>query len=91
MICGLMALGVYNLQGLRITKMFDALTRSLLGITRTSLVWVIGIIITEIAVNNPSLHIESLNVYANLVKAVGFCIIITGTLTYNKLIFKRYL
>lgn len=87
-ICGIFAIGVFNLNGLRITKMFDALTRSLLGITKTALVWIIGIIITLIAKNDKSYQIESLNPGANLVKALGFCIIILGTLIYNKLIFK---
>lgn len=89
-VCGLLALGVYNLNGLRITKLFDALTRSLLGITKTSLVWIIGIVISEIGKNSKAYQIESLDVDANLVKALGFCVIILGTLIYNKLIFKQY-
>lgn len=83
-------LAVYNLNGLRITKMFDALTRSLLNITKTSAVWVVGIIITIIANDNADYKIESLNVGVNLVKAVGFTVIIVGTMIYNKLIFKQY-
>lgn len=89
-IAGLSLLAVYNLNGLRITKMFDALTRSLLNITKTSAVWVVGIIITIIANGNEDYKIESLNVGVNLVKAVGFTVIILGTMIYNKLIFKQY-
>lgn len=89
-IAGLSLLAVYNLNGLRITKMFDALTRSLLNITKTSAVWVVGIIITIIANGNEDFKIESLNVGVNLVKAVGFSVIIVGTMIYNKLIFKQY-
>jgi len=89
-IAGLSLLAVYNLNGLRITKMFDALTRSLLNITKTSAVWVVGIIITIIANGNEDYKIESLNVGVNLVKAVGFTVIIFGTMIYNKLIFKQY-
>lgn len=89
-IAGLSLLAVYNLNGLRITKMFDALTRSLLNITKTSAVWVVGIIITIIANDNADYKIESLNVGVNLVKAVGFTVIIVGTMIYNKLIFKQY-
>ena len=66
-IAGLSLLAVYNLNGLRITKMFDALTRSLLNITKTSAVWVVGIIITIIANGNEDYKIESLNVGVNLV------------------------
>lgn len=70
--------------------MFDALTRSLLNITKTAAIWVVGIVITLIANGDPDFKIESLNVGVNLVKVVGFAVIITGTLIYNKLIFKKY-
>ena len=43
---GVVTVGAYNLNGVRITKMIDALTRSLLNITKTSIIWVAGIIIT---------------------------------------------
>lgn len=89
-VLGLSLLAVYNLNGLRITKMFDALTRSLLNITKTSAVWVVGILITIIANGNADFKIESLNVGVNLVKAVGFTVIIVGTMIYNKLLFKKY-
>lgn len=49
MILGLSSLAIYNLNGLKITKMFDALTRSLLNITKTSVIWVVGITITIMA------------------------------------------
>jgi hypothetical protein len=78
------------LNGLRITKMFDALTRSLLNITKTSVVWVVGIIITLAANGNEDYKLESLNIGVSLVKALGFAVIILGTLIYNKLIFKKY-
>lgn len=90
MVAGLGLLAVYNLNGLRITKMFDALTRSLLNITKTSVVWIVGILITIITNGNPDYKIESLNIGVNLVKAVGFAVIIVGTMIYNKLIFKKY-
>lgn len=49
---GILTIAAYNLNGVRITKLFDALTRSLLNITKTSVIWLIGILITVIA-NNP--------------------------------------
>jgi hypothetical protein len=70
--------------------MFDALTRSLLNVTKTSVIWVVGIIITLSADGNPDLKLESLNIMVNLVKAAGFAVIITGTLIYNQLIFKQF-
>lgn len=89
-VSGLSLLAVYNLNGLRITKMFDALTRSLLNITKTSAVWIVGIVITIIAKDDADFKIESLNVGVNLIKVVGFSVIIVGTMIYNKLIFKKY-
>lgn len=48
-ILGIITISVYNLNGLRITKLLDALTRSLLNVTKTGFVWAVGIIITLIA------------------------------------------
>jgi len=87
---GLTAIGIYNFNGLRITKMFDSLVRALLNISRTGLTWLIGVIITLCAVSagNKDYQIESLTWGVNIVKVIGFGIIIKGTLTYNNLIFK---
>jgi len=46
---GAAATGIYNLNGLRITKMFCALTRALMNIAKTSLIWIVGISITLLA------------------------------------------
>ncbi len=48
-ILGILTIAVYNLNGLRITKFFDALTRALLNVTKTSIVWAFGITITLLA------------------------------------------
>ena len=78
----------YNLNGVRITKLFDALTRSLLNITRTSFIWIFGIIVT-LAADSPQYQLESKSIMVNVVKGLGFALIITGTLIYNKTIFKK--
>jgi hypothetical protein len=52
MICGIITIAIFNLNGVRITKLFDALTRSLLNVTKTSVVWIIGLIITIAADGN---------------------------------------
>lgn len=41
-------IGVFILNGIKITKMFDGLTKSIINITKTTMVWGIGIIITLI-------------------------------------------
>ena len=45
-ISGIFVISIYNLNGLKITKYFDALARVLLNIIKTSVVWLVGIIIT---------------------------------------------
>ena len=55
-ISGIIFIGAYNFCGVSITKIYDALTRSLLNITKTSLIWIIGIAITIIA-NSPDYNI----------------------------------
>lgn len=87
---GISTLSAYNLNGVRITKLFDALTRSLLNITKTSVIWIIGIIITISVGDNPDYQLESKNVAVNLVKGAGFSVIILGTLIYNNLILQKY-
>lgn len=69
----------------------DALTRSLLNITKTALVWGVGIIMTLVMGGNPTFKVESMNLLVNAVKIGGFAFIIFGTLTYNQLILKDYL
>ena len=48
-ISGIITIAVYNFGGVSITKMFDALTRSLLNVTKTAAIWIVGIIITVFA------------------------------------------
>jgi hypothetical protein len=89
-VVGITTISAYNLNGVRITKLFDALTRSLLNITKTSVIWLVGIIVTFAVGDNPDYQLESKDLFVNLVKGVGFAFIILGTLVYNKLIFKQY-
>jgi hypothetical protein len=52
-IVGIITISAYNLNGVRITKLIDAITRSLLNITKTGIIWVVGIIITISVGDNP--------------------------------------
>jgi hypothetical protein len=52
-VVGIITISAYNLNGVRITKLFDALTRSLLNITKTGIIWVVGILITISVGDNP--------------------------------------
>ena len=52
-VVGIITISAYNLNGVRITKLIDALTRSLLNITKTGVIWIVGIIITISVGDNP--------------------------------------
>jgi hypothetical protein len=52
-VIGILTISAYNLNGVRITKLFDALTRSLLNITKTAIIWIIGMIVTFSVGDNP--------------------------------------
>ena len=43
---GVCLIGLFILNGIKITKMFDALTKSIINISKTTLVRIIGIILT---------------------------------------------
>ena len=90
-VVGIITISAYNLNGVRITKLIDALTRSLLNITKTGIIWAVGIIVTVSVGDNPDYQLESKDLTVNLVKAAGFSCIVFGTLVYNKFIFAKYL
>ena len=58
-VVGIATISAFNLNGVRITKLFDALTRSLLNITKTGIIWAVGIIITVSVGDNPDYQLES--------------------------------
>lgn len=90
-VSGILSCTVSNASGMAITKYFDGLTRCLMSMSKTALVWIIGIIVTVSVGENPSYQLESKDVGINFIKAGGFMFIILGTLIYNKLIFAKWL
>jgi len=56
-ILGMIAINIFTLNGSRITKVFDAFTRSLLQIVRTCLVWFVGLIVTVFSFGNKEYQI----------------------------------
>ncbi len=48
-LAGVLLIGLFILNGIKITNMFDALTKSIINITKTTVVWAIGIVVTLIA------------------------------------------
>jgi hypothetical protein len=90
-IVGTLSCLVSNASGMAITKYFDGLTRCLMSMSKTALVWIIGMIVTFSVGEDPNYQLESKDLAVNLVKAAGFVFIIMGTLIYNKLIFSSCL
>ncbi len=70
-----------------VTKYINALARSIGDVTRTVLVWIIGIIITVTAGSTrPNFKWELVEVGAILVELLGFLVLVSGNLIYNRII-----
>ena len=88
-VAGLVSNAFYNFYGVTITQTMDGLTRSLLNVCRTALIWIIGIMISLNVSNDSPYRIESLKWSVNSVKFIGFFCIISGTLIYNRVFFDQ--
>lgn len=70
-----------------ITKRINPVSRSLADVCRTSLIWAFGLVITlTIGKNNESYILEDTTIYVNIIKFVGFIILIVGTMIYHDII-----
>jgi len=70
-----------------VTKYINALARSICDVTRTVIVWIVGIIVTVSAgTNKPNYKWELINGGAISLQLVGFMILIGGNLVYNRII-----
>lgn len=45
-ILGIFSIALFNISGVTVTKYINALTRSICDVTRTVLIWAVGIIVT---------------------------------------------
>jgi hypothetical protein len=81
------SIATYNISGVTVTKYINALARTICDVTRTILVWAIGIIITLSAgASRPNFEWEIVKTGAILVKLLGFLILVSGNLIYNRII-----
>lgn len=86
-ILGVFSIATFNVTGVTVTKYINALARSITDVTRTILVWTIGIIITATAgANYPNFEWELIKTGAIIVEFMGFIILVAGNLIYNKII-----
>lgn len=86
-ILGVFSIATFNVTGVTVTKYINAVARSICDVTRTILVWILGIIVTVSAgVNKPNYRWELVDYRAILLQLFGFLVLIGGNLVYNKII-----
>jgi hypothetical protein len=86
-ILGIFSIATFNIAGVTVTKYINALARSIGDVTRTILVWGIGLIVTVTAGSTyPNYKWELLDGGAIALELVGFVVLVTGNLVYNDII-----
>jgi hypothetical protein len=86
-ILGVFSIATFNVTGVTVTKYINALARSICDVTRTVIVWIVGIIITVSAgINKPNYKWELIDGLAITIQLGGFLVLILGNLIYNKII-----
>jgi hypothetical protein len=86
-ILGIFSIATFNVTGVTVTKYINALARSICDVTRTVIVWIVGIIVTLSAgALKPNYKWELINGGAISVQLLGFLVLIAGNLVYNKII-----
>ena len=86
-ILGVFSIATFNITGVTVTKYINALARSIGDVTRTILVWGIGLIVTATAgVFYPNYEWELTNGGAIAIELIGFVIVVLGNLVYNQIV-----
>ena len=74
---------MYCLSGILISKEMSAMARSMVDVTRSLLIWMIGILVTAtFGVNDKKFRWESLNLRHIGGQAMGFSVLVLGSLIY---------
>ena len=86
-ILGIFSIATFNITGVTVTKYINALARSIGDVTRTILVWGIGLIVTVTAGSKyPNYRWEIVDGGAIALELLGFVILVSGNLIYNGII-----
>lgn len=86
-ILGVFSIATFNVTGVTVTKYINALARSICDVTRTVLVWIVGILVTVSAgANKPNYKWELIDGGAISIQLLGFLVLIAGNLVYNRII-----
>ena len=80
-----LSIAFLNLIGLTITKHVNALARAILNLTKTALIWIIGIVVTvTVGKNNTDYDWELISWKIIVLESIGFGFLIFATLIYNE-------
>jgi hypothetical protein len=78
---------IFNISGLSITKYINSLSRAICDVTRTVIIWIVGIIVTVTVGKNEANYVwESTEAGSIAIQLVGFVLLVTGNFVYNKII-----
>lgn len=78
---------IFNVSGVTVTKYINALARAIANMTKSILVWIIGIIITlTLGRTHPNLQWEKLQTSIILLQIVGFTLMALGNFIYTGII-----
>jgi hypothetical protein len=84
---GVFSIATFNIMGVSITKYINAIARSIADVTRTILVWGVGLIVTATAGSiYPNYKWELTKVGPILVELLGFVILVFGNIIYNEVV-----
>lgn len=78
-------IAIFNASGVAVTKYMSSLLRSILDVTRTLLVWIIGIYLV-LPERQGGGHWE----HFHILELLGFLILVLGNFVYNELIVFRF-
>ena len=91
-ILGVFSIATFNITGVTVTKYINALARSIGDVTRTILVWGVGLLISVTAgATHPNYKWELADGGAIVLELLGFVVLVTGNLVYNQIIRIPYL
>ena len=86
-IFGALSIMCFNVLGVSVTKYVNALARMIADVTRTVIIWGVGLIVTAtVGADRVNYKWETLDLKAILIQLVGFMILISGNLVYNRVI-----
>jgi hypothetical protein len=91
-ILGIISIATFNITGVTVTKYINALARSICDVTRTILVWIVGILVTVTAGHiYPNYRWEIVDGLAIGIQLIGFIVLVLGNLIYNGIIKLKFL